>query len=770
MRPRPCAPGTGGRFAAMLGALGILLVGCGLEPRTRFLPNQPPEVTLDRPQASPSVGESHRFGLSWRGRDPDGTVEHYVFSLDPASLDRVGPGWTKTRDVTTTIGIARRAQAGSLVGPSTETEEPHIFAVRAVDAAGAMSAPATIAFFGSNIAPEVTIVDPEPNWGWFTPYTGTSVEIRWKGTDLDGQITKYKYRLFGSHNPDAPGVQDFTNWAMSNPDSFRRMYAPDFANWDSVGPDVQSVRYTGLVPNSFHLFAITAFDDAGDYGPVFTPYFGLLRFAVTYDIGVLPRFDISSPYFSFSQAGPRDIDLHFELPADVMVPVTWFARPSAGSSIQGYRWVVDPLDPADDKSRTHPNADPNHWSPWSLDDTSATIGPFNSREDQRSEHVLYVQARDIFDRVATLRIHFPLVRPTHERELLVVDDTRLTVDHLRPDGSLQPPRGDWPTAAELDTFLYARGNHPWRGYPAGTLSPRGILAGYDFDTLGTRGLPAGIVPLSILSKYRQVIWMTNDVGSTYLGSPSDLLQPITSLRLMSTPGWMSTLSAYVEQGGKLWLLGGGAAYASLAALQRRGTPPNVFTSGDGELVEGRLMYDHVQWRSAVTVNAAQVAMLNDAAILRLFDPSRLTASPGRGWTGQPNYAKLRSALPYLTLRSRDDPPPPLREGDLQWWLFHYFTVEFLSQPNVILEDADPRPNHERLESALDTLYVAMGALAPFAAPVMTYYHGSEGGSVVFSGFPIWRFRPSQCATLVDFILQDIWGLSRRSTVVASRGR
>ena len=53
---------------------------------------------------------------------------------------------------------------------------------------------------------------------------------------------------------------------------------------------------------------------------------------------------------------------------------------------------------------------------------------------------------------------------------------------------------------------------------------------------------------------------------------------------------------------------------------------------------------------------------------------------------------------------------------------------------------------------------------------MTYYHGSESGSVVFSGFPIWQFQRSQCAALVDFVLQDIWGLLPRSTQVASRSR
>jgi hypothetical protein len=58
---------------------------------------------------------------------------------------------------------------------------------------------------------------------------------------------------------------------------------------------------------------------------------------------------------------------------------------------------------------------------------------------------------------------------------------------------------------------------------------------------------------------------------------------------------------------------------------------------------------------------------------------------------------------------------------------------------------------------------------------MTYFHGFECGSVVFSGFPIWFFQRSQVATLVDFVLTDSWGLrcesgSGGSATVASRSR
>jgi hypothetical protein len=44
---------------------------------------------------------------------------------------------------------------------------------------------------------------------------------------------------------------------------------------------------------------------------------------------------------------------------------------------------------------------------------------------------------------------------------------------------------------------------------------------------------------------------------------------------------------------------------------------------------------------------------------------------------------------------------------------------------------------------------------------MTYYRGLECGPVMFSGFPIWYFQRAQAIQLVDFVLQQVWGLTRQ---------
>src|SRR5258706_9594195 len=93
--------------------------------------------------------------------------------------------------------------------------------------------------------------------------------------------------------------------------------------------------------------------------------------------------------------------------------------------------------------------------------------------------------------------------------LMFVNDTRFGVEEVvGGTDSIRSPFGSrWPSTAELDTFLFARGGGRWRYYPNGTLSPPGIFNGYHFDTIGTGTLANAIVPLSTLARYRNVVWM-----------------------------------------------------------------------------------------------------------------------------------------------------------------------------------------------------------------------------------------------------------------------
>lgn len=76
-------------------------------------------------------------------------------------------------------------------------------------------------------------------------------------------------------------------------------------------------------------------------------------------------------------------------------------------------------------------------------------------------------------------------------------------------------------------------------------------------------------------------------------------------------------------------------------------------------------------------------------------------------------------------------------------------------------------------AALDTLYELQGGLLATATtgrrPVaMTYYHGVEGPRFVFSGFDLWTWSRQVVQGVVDFVLQDIWGMSRSAPASAPR--
>jgi hypothetical protein len=756
--------------------LALAASGCGRVVESVLLPNQAPKVEMTRVTLESSGATGNSYRVTWQGQDFDGRIDHYLYAIDPPSVDRAGPEWWPTRE--TSRALAAPAFTG--IRPP-----PHVFAVRAVDDRGGVSDAVWFAYAADNLPPSVFITTPQPS-PITTAIVPTSVRIAWNGVDPDGQFTtrpvKYKFRLFPTHNADFPEIPDFIAFALQNPDSLRNLYAPGFAGWDSLPGDSTAARYTNLVPNQIYLFVVTGFDEVGDYDPVFSASKNMLRMGVVEPCTIGPRLCLFSDNFYFCYAsGGCSTDpsryVKVEMPAEEPIRIRWTGTPVEGAPIRAYRWVLDPENLADETPRSDEVTDWYHWSAWSLTNTEAVVGPIPTYETKRNGHLLYVEVEDVNGLRSLGIVNFIVVPPTFTEPLLFVNDTRRQVDQF-VQGELQPPRGPWPTAAELDSFLFARGGFPWRGYPLGTSSTPGIFAGYRFDTLGTRRLPNG-VPLSVLASYRTVVWMVDDVGATFSGSPLDLFTPITNLRRMTSPGQANVLATYLQQGGRLWLLGGGAAFATLAAWNRIGTAPDEFTNADGELVPGRFMYDFGHWRSAVMSYPAEAAYLNIPA----FQPPYPNAAPGRGWSGQgvdrnlsmPSYAKLENAstgAPYLTARTcLTDPAPPLRVCDA-FYLVPTYTAEFmgtrtLAGENLIREDADQDPNVTREESTLDTLYFTAGGTVPYGRPVMTYYHGFDSSQLVFSGFPLWHFQRSQVVRLADFVMQDIFGLFRTELEPAS---
>jgi hypothetical protein len=197
---------------------------------------------------------------------------------------------------------------------------------------------------------------------------------------------------------------------------------------------------------------------------------------------------------------------------------------------------------------------------------------------------------------------------------------------------------------------------------------------------------------------------------------------------------------------------------------------DVFNQREGELVQGRFMYDFAKWQSEITV--ARKAQ-EEALMWNMHGPGTPNAdSPSRGWAGAPDYSRLATLLlsngkPGLARRTStvDDPVPPFRTTSS--YFLSQFDGEALTAGNFIIEDINgPEPGGGI--STLDTLYIAQGVFL-HGRPQMTYYHGLDSpetghdrAKLVFSGFPLWYFRRAHQIALADFVLQDIWGVTREN--------
>jgi hypothetical protein len=570
----------------------------------------------------------------------------------------------------------------------------------------------------------------------------------WTGTDPDGLHGRfpvsYKFKLFRRTRPEY-------SWTMlrNHPDSLRVLCAPAFAGWDSLAGDTCRFTIEGLTPGAECILAVVAFDEAGAYSPVFSYNDGnLLEFSCSYVGASGPILTVWNDYFSHTgTSSSYSLDpttfIPCQVPGGRAVQVNWSAKPRSGSEILAFRWALD-LETIDDPTpRSDENTDWRHWSR-SGTLTQATVGPFvGTSADSIEQHLLYIEAEDTNHLKSLAVVTLRVIRNSGERPLLIVNDTRFVLDRsastTHPD-SVIGPAGIWPTSAELDTFLCAIGGVRWRCYVPPALSPAGIFAGYDFDTLSTRRITTTGNLLLALSRYRNVIWFT-DPAQEYTFSLGSTRYPMTLLRGITMGGTFNPLLAFAESGGGTWYMGGGFAFNALYHYNTisndvrpiypyTGRGGMVFSAAAGEIAPGRMLYHDAHWRS-------EISMKSPARAAR---PAGLVARPGGpDWSLLP--AELREKTPGT------DALPPMRTIPSLFYQLQY-PGEVITQPDSL--------------AGLDTLYVATGGdLGTAQPPVMTCYRGPDSGPCVFSGFPLWYFQRAQAIQLLDFVLQQIWHLPRQ---------
>ena len=773
--------------AAILCAASLVVAasfGCSKKGGVQFfVPNQRPTVDLTAAPVSVADTAWYSYKINWSGNDADGRVERFQYVIDPPTDPDSDTLWiTTTKNEEQLFFRATKAYYDPNRG--WRSNDYHTFVVRAIDNAGAVSAPKARAFYSYTIAPIVFITNPAPS-KLLAQQVTPAVRINWQGRDDDGVFTqkpiKYKYRLFRDGDPE----YDFGK-AKQFPDSLRMFYAArNFAGWDSVSGDTTFVQYQGLTPSASYLFVVIGIDEAGAYSPDFSLDGNMLQFVPGFAGTLGPAFTVFNEFFFYSyQSGGVSTDplawINIEVPANLRVTFNWFATPPQGAIIEWYRWRLDG-NTTDETQRTNETTDWYHWSRKSNLTTSCTIGPFPGGE----EHFLYIMAQDNNGLPSLAIVHFLTVAPTFAKPLLVVDDTRLVPDKFTATGVPQRYSGEWPAAAELDTFLFAKGGYPWRG-PQGILgnlplSKPGVFSGYSYDTLGTRQgfeIASAGVPFSVLGRYQHIIWMTDNKGAVSLQGPTSTIDPMATLKWMCDRGRSSTLSTYVFAGGNCWLLGGSAAYCTLIAFDAIGAKNNnnlyglgktIFSLSAGEIAPGRLMYDGAHWQSEMTTQVAVTTPVKSPAAIGGW------TQPGWNYTGTytaPDYSRLPNSLRRRLLTLGDSLPPTRTGQSNTFYTTGSISAEYLDQSNIIIEDVDPSPLVENQRAVLDTVMQFQGGSLSTAftgaTPVaMTYYHGVNAPPFIFSGFDIWSWSRQDVVALVDFVVNGIWGLNRASAPSAA---
>jgi len=748
-------PGPSRGWARRLPAAALVILSltapwlsaCSRHAPLALGPNQRPTMELTQAPTSTTQPFFYAYELRWAGFDVDGSVDHFRYAIDPPTQTSAETVWVSTTENRKSF-LFRSDRVDSLTDKTAEGF--HTIVMEAVDDRGAFSAPVSRSFTSFTVAPTVQITAPVPNH-LLPPTFGPSFRISWKGTDPDGRTSnkpkKYKFRIFPRGGPEF----DF-NQIVVNPDSLRRRFAPSFAEWDSVGGDTTSADFTNINPRNDYILVVLAIDEVGAYSPVLNFDVNMLFFRVEYAGQLGPKFNVFNESFFFAYpSGGFSLEpgsfIRTEAPAGRPVHFGWNATSGSGSFVSGYRWMLDG-NVNDQRERTNEDTDLFRWSHYSPFTTEVNLAPFNPGGASET-HFLYIEAQDNNGLLSLAVVQFTVVRPIFDRELLFVDDTRLLGDRLLPTGCVDRPRGVWPTAAELDTFFFAHGHHPWRCYPTGTLSPVGLFQGYDYDTLGTRFLLGGTITLQQLGRYRHVVWYTDIKSALNSNPPAESQDPMSELRWLTEPGRSNPLGTWVSQGGELWMFGGGAATALQRNFEKSGTPSDVYSSTTGELGPGRFMFDVFAWKSEIAARSTTQAQMPSHPIGRSSD--------------SPDYSGLPD---YLFEKSRDtdaiDVFAPYRLSDSDFYQ-SVMLGEGLNKPNEILEDRDPDPNVLRQESVLDTLYEAVGGQLGTGKPIMTVWHGGTNHQrQVFSGFPLWYWRRDEQIAIADWVLQKLWGLPRRN--------
>ncbi len=340
----------------------ILLAGC-----TKFNPGTPepnlrPETTLS---FAPDEGDdaNYRVRMNWFGWDADGTIDYYWTKWD--TLD-----WVRVVNTDSVFLVSAHADTVD----SLKGYEYHSFSVKAVDNDGAEDlTPENVSFTAFTLVPDTDIVRGPSG------VTGPMVTFEWIGTDRDGVIASYAYKLF--------------RWEVSTLEWIQ------VAHQDSLPADHTVANFGPLA--QLHRFEVWATDDAGaaDQSPA------VREFVCNPELAGPKLFAYSNVFGLRVFRGPVWNPI-YNLPSQIFagerITFRWAASAeSYGGQVMGYRHAYD---------------DTSTWPAWSIYETEFSVTPTLGR------HSLFISAIDNANVVTRGRFYFDVVEATLDEFILIVDD------------------------------------------------------------------------------------------------------------------------------------------------------------------------------------------------------------------------------------------------------------------------------------------------------------------------------------------------------------
>jgi len=484
------------RYHVFFLAALILLPACASQNlEGDLLENQPPQVWLS---AAPPEGSTSKYTvhLYWGGWDPDGEISHYEYLVTDnetgvfVPADTVGADWSRvlSNDSTFTFTADILADTNTTDQVTVFTRS-HTFFVRAVDEFGKRSLqPAYRSFTSRTLSPSVSVLIPvrnQLNPADFPPIA----TFKWKATDyIDDRMTSQEpesvqYALTST----APFGGDFSR-TIDYMGSVAG--AKEWRPWVYYKARGDSGTTWTTPPQEFgtYVFAVRAKDEAGAVTPVLDEISNVRRVRVSRR-STGPLFVVRNAYMgqviTSSCSSPITI---LDLPAGIPIEFALSARADHyGGTVSGYRYGWDIVDLNDPEQ-------------WEIDFTPfvASEAKTTSRRFFFGTHTLTTEVIDNSGFCSRVEVKVNIVQFTLEHNLLIVDD-------FKADESVQAGwknalgKGSLPNDAEHDAF--------W-------LDMASNVAGFDpqRDVLVTS--PGGSIPLSVIARYKSIIWSAyGDVGT-----------------------------------------------------------------------------------------------------------------------------------------------------------------------------------------------------------------------------------------------------------------